>query len=360
MNLNYYQFKINTMKVLYAIQATGNGHISRAREIVPILQQKCELDILISGTQADVDLPHPVKYRFKGISLIYNNRGGLSLLKTAGQLKLKQIKSEIKKLPVEEYDLVINDFEPISAWACKLKNIPCVSLSHQAAVANKFSPKPRIKDLAGELVLKYFAPSQEYVGFHFEQYDANIFTPVIRSQIRKAAVTENNHYTVYLPGYHHTYLLKQLSRFKNVQWHIFTRDIKEELKIENCFIRPIKNETFIESMAAGKGVLCGAGFEGPAEALFLKKKLFVIPIAGQYEQHCNAAALKKLGVPVINHLSKQQHKLIAQWISQDQHIPVNFPDNTEAIIDLIIEKYWFVKSNFPGLIRDISPKKIAS
>lgn len=355
--MNYYQHKTTAMKVLYAIQATGNGHISRAREIVPILQQKCELDILISGTQADVSLPYPVKYRFKGISLIYNNKGALSLLQTAGQLKLKQIRKEIDQLPVEEYDLVINDFEPISAWACKLKKVPCVSLSHQAAVANKFSPKPGMKDIAGELVLKYFAPCHEKFGFHFEQYDSNIFTPVIRSQIRNAAVKNENHYTVYLPSYHHTYLLKQLSRYKNAQWHIFTRDIKEELKIENCFIRPIQNESFIESMAGSKGVLCGAGFEGPAEALYLKKKLMVIPIAGQYEQHCNAAALKILGIPVIKHLSKKYSSIIEQWIDNDQHIEIDFPDNTEAVLDLIIEKYGFVQSNFPGMVRAIYPKR---
>ena len=49
------------MKILYAIQGTGNGHLSRARDIIPVLQQKGELDILVSGIQADVDLPYPVK-----------------------------------------------------------------------------------------------------------------------------------------------------------------------------------------------------------------------------------------------------------------------------------------------------------
>ena len=33
------------MKILYAIQGTGNGHISRAREIIPLLQKYGELDI---------------------------------------------------------------------------------------------------------------------------------------------------------------------------------------------------------------------------------------------------------------------------------------------------------------------------
>ena len=53
------------MKVLYAIQGTGNGHLSRARDIIPILLSKnIELDILVSGIQADVDLPFNIKYKF--------------------------------------------------------------------------------------------------------------------------------------------------------------------------------------------------------------------------------------------------------------------------------------------------------
>ena len=48
------------MKILYAIQGTGNGHLSRARDIIPALQNKGDLDILVSGTQADVDLIYHV------------------------------------------------------------------------------------------------------------------------------------------------------------------------------------------------------------------------------------------------------------------------------------------------------------
>ena len=70
------------MKILYAIQGTGNGHISRARDIVPILQKKGDVDILISGIQADVSLPYPVKYTFKGLSFIFGKNGGIDLIKT--------------------------------------------------------------------------------------------------------------------------------------------------------------------------------------------------------------------------------------------------------------------------------------
>ena len=62
------------MKILYAIQGTGNGHISRARDIIPILEKKGTLDILVSGTQADVDVGYPVKYKLKGMSFIFGKK----------------------------------------------------------------------------------------------------------------------------------------------------------------------------------------------------------------------------------------------------------------------------------------------
>jgi len=131
------------MKILYAIQGTGNGHVSRARDIIPILEKKGEVDILISGIQADVDLPYPVKYRLKGLSFIFGKKGGIDIMETYQKANLKQLFKEINQLPVQEYDLVISDFEPVSSWACKKRNKPCIGLSHQAAVINKKHRNPK-------------------------------------------------------------------------------------------------------------------------------------------------------------------------------------------------------------------------
>ena len=59
------------MKILFAIQGTGNGHLSRAREVIPHLLNYGELDILISGTQADVSLPYDIKYKLPGVSYTF-------------------------------------------------------------------------------------------------------------------------------------------------------------------------------------------------------------------------------------------------------------------------------------------------
>lgn len=327
------------MKILYAIQGTGNGHLSRARDIIPILQQKGELDILVSGTQADVELPYPVKYKFKGLSFIFGKNGGIDLLATYRKSNLKQLYKEIRSLPVEEYDLVLNDFEPVSAWACKMKHKVCIGLSHQAAVINKKSPKPKKKDVVGKAVLNNYAPVTAAYGIHFGAYDKDIFTPVIRNQIREAKVEDKGHYTVYLPAYNDKKIIKVLAEVENIQWQVFSKHAKKEYTEKNIHIRPINNDDFIESLVTCTGILCGAGFETPAEALFLKKKLMTIPMKGQYEQQCNAAALTALAVPVIKSLKKKHLDKIKNWVNGKQQIDVNFPNTTQRIINMIIKKH---------------------
>ena len=328
------------MRILYAIQGTGNGHVSRAREIIPVLMKKGQVDILISGIQSDVDLPFPVKYKFKGLSFIFGKKGGIDLISTYKKSSVVNLYAEIKSLPVEEYDLVFSDFEPVSSWACKMNNKLCIGLSHQSAVINKKAPKPKQKDPLGIAVLKYYAPVDFSYGFHFENYDKNIFTPVIREQIRISKSKNAGHYTVYLPAYGDEAILKILSKIKNVNWQVFSKHNKKIIIKDNIKIQPINNEGFVKSLVNSIGVLCGAGFETPAEALFLKKKLMVIPMKGQFEQKCNAAALKKMGVPVLKSLKKKHIAKIEDWVNNNQIISVDYKDQTEEIIDKIISTHF--------------------
>ena len=325
------------MKVLYAIQGTGNGHLSRARDIIPILKTKnIDLDILISGNQADVDLPHTIKYKFHGLSFIFGKKGGVDLWKTYTSSNLTELRNDIKKLPISNYHLIINDFEPVSAWAAKRKNVPCVSFSHQAAVLSKNAPKPTKPNFIGAQILKRYAPTEKQFGLHFKAYNSEVFTPIIRKEIREAKTENLNHYTVYLPAYDDDRILSILSLIPNAQWQVFSKHNKEKRINGNVTIQAINNDAFIKSLLTCKGLFCGGGFEAPAEALFLKKKLMVIPMKGQYEQQCNAAALKQTGVPVIPELKKKHLSKIKKWVTNNERVNVNFPNQTEDIIDQIL------------------------
>jgi uncharacterized protein (TIGR00661 family) len=252
---------------------------------------------------------------------------------------IKQLFHEVKTLPIKEYDFVINDFEPVSAWACYLNKIPCISLSHQASLLHKNVPKPKGNDIIGKFIIRNYAPSNVKFGFHFSKYSKSIFTPVIRRIIRDSERTDEGHYTVYLPSYNDEFLIEKLSMIKNIPWQIFSKHATDISIHSNITVFPINNESFVQSLISSAGVLCGAGFETPAEALFLGKKLLVVPMSNQYEQHCNAVALKAIGVPVLNKIRRKNIEKIAEWVASDYRIEINYPDCTEKIISLIFESH---------------------
>lgn len=327
------------MKILYAIQGTGNGHISRAKEIIPILKEKGDIDILISGYECDLNLEHAVKYQLHGLNFTFGKKGGIDFWKSYKKMNLLRFFREIKNLPIKNYDLVINDFEPVSAWAAKINSVNIISLSHQNAVLDKASPSLK-KHFIEKWILKYYAPSKVKFGFHFNGYSSATFTPIIRKKIRNKKTTNKGHFTVYLPSYSIEKTIKILSQIPIVKWQVFSKETTSLIFKKNITVFPVNEFDFIKSMASSSGILCGAGFETPSEALFLRKKLMVIPMKNQYEQKCNALALKQMGVTVIKKLNKKRIVKIAKWIQSDKIIEIDYPDTTEDILEAILLPYY--------------------
>ncbi|HYG17989.1 MAG TPA: glycosyltransferase family protein, partial [Ohtaekwangia sp.] len=230
------------MKILYAIQGTGNGHIARAEDIIPLLREYGELDLFVSGAQADIKPDFDVKYKSKGLSFYFGKRGGVDLVRTFKKNSSKEFYKEVRKFPVENYDVVINDFEPVTAWACRRKDIPCVALSHQAALLSAKVPKPKHFDLMGDWILRNYAPCDRYVGFHFSTFDKDIFTPVIRRRIREARITNEDHYTVYLPAYDDKKLIPLLLSIPRARWNVFSKHARKPYHIDRISVFPVNND----------------------------------------------------------------------------------------------------------------------
>jgi UDP-N-acetylglucosamine:LPS N-acetylglucosamine transferase len=69
------------MKIFYAIQGTGNGHISRAVQLYPYLKKYGEVDFFLSGSNAQLNVDIPIKFKSKGVSLFYKPTRGFGLWK---------------------------------------------------------------------------------------------------------------------------------------------------------------------------------------------------------------------------------------------------------------------------------------
>lgn len=317
------------MKIFYAVQATGNGHISRAHQLYPFLRALGEVDFLLSGSNATLATDFPVKYRSKGLSLFYDTCGDLHYGKTLKGAKFLSVLKDAKHLPLEKYDLIINDFDFVTAHACRIKGLKSVQFGHQASFQSKATPRPEKKNLFGEMILKYYATASHYVGLHFRPYDDFIFQPVVKEAIQNSYPLDHGHITVYLPAYEQHCIEGILQEISPMEVHWFLPNIKEVKKIGNITYFPVNQKYFNNSLIHCHGIMTGGGFETPAEALYLGKKLLSIPIGGQYEQQCNAAALKELGIPVMNELTQKNKDRFLQW-SIETNETVAMPANDIA------------------------------
>ena len=312
------------MKIFYAVQATGNGHISRAMELLPHLQQHGSVDIFLSGNNSHLALDAPVKYRSKGVSLYYNCNGGLDFWQLIRKTQVLRLNREIKDLPVENYDIVINDFDFITAAACAKKDIPSVNFGHQASFQSSLTPRPPAKSITGEWILKNYAKAKRYIGFHFKSYDNFIFTPVIKKEILEAVPVNGNYVTVYLPSYCEPQLINIFQPFSDVRFEIFCSKTQRAKQYENIGFFPVDKHLFTKSLIGCSGIITGGGFETPAEALHLGKKIMTIPIAKHYEQQCNAVALAQLGVTTLKKIDEDFANSFYAWFSEEKEIKMDY------------------------------------
>lgn len=326
------------MKIFYAIQATGNGHISRAMELLPHLEQHGKVDLFLSGANSTLELDAPIKYRSKGLSLFYTCTGSLDYISMMQKISPLKLRKEVKELPVEKYDLVINDFECITSIACKQKKVPSINFGHQASFMSAKTPRPVKPSSVGEWILKNYARASDYVGLHFKEYDDFILPPVIKSEIWNASPSKQNYITVYLPSYCDCEIKRFFKNLTAYNFQVFSKEVKAVTKENHLTFIPVGKNAFNESMIHCDAIVCGAGFETPAEALHLNKKMMVMPIKGQYEQKCNAAALEQLGVKTLTELPENFHIVFEEWYHSVKPVDITFKYSSADIINIMMRK----------------------
>ena len=301
------------MKILYGINGTGQGHVIRSEQIIDTLKREHQVDILLSGQGNPINLKHPIKYNFQGLTFILK-KGKVDWIKTFWQNSIRQLLNDITMLDLSEYDLIISDFEPITSWKALFKRKPCVQFSRQASFNFSETPRPFFKNRLAELFMKLYCPSKCKIGVHYQAYNNSMVPPMIRQEIVEAKVENKGHITVYLSAYSLKQLRKVFIKIPSIEFQVFSPQCSKQYKDENIEFFPVSKEVFLNSLISCAGVICGAGFGLPAECLYLQKKLFAIPIKNQYEQECNGVALSRLGATVRNNLN---HFAVSLWVESN-------------------------------------------
>lgn len=325
------------MRILYGVQGTGHGHISRAKVIIPLLREVADVDVLISGYNFNLELDGKIAFKKRGISLSYDSKGAIDILETARAIKPVRFVKDMQEIPVQEYDFVISDFEPVTAWAAQKAGVQCLGLSHQAAFLSEKTPRPPKKSKVAEGIIKHFAPCDGAIGTHYKRYDDFIKPPILRPLIKELNPTLGGHITVYLPAFDHETLVTIFKQIPGIRWEVFSSTCDAAYEKYNTRVNPVGNDSFLKSFESSLGLLCSAGFEGPSEAMYLGKKLLVIPIRNQYEQICNATALEELGARAIYSIKPDFVDQLRDWIRNGKVIQLNETCDEQKLVNKIVE-----------------------
>jgi uncharacterized protein (TIGR00661 family) len=325
------------MKILYGIQGTGNGHISRGRMMAKHFAEKnIDVDYLFSGRQLDkyFDMEIFENFQLRRGMTFYSKSGRVSYPKTITSNNIFQFVREIYQLNVKPYDLIITDFEPVTAWAAKLRGIPTLGIGHQYAFRHNI---PRAgENLIANLTIKNFAPAKESIGLHWSSFGKDILPPIIDNSICRwrDQSTSKKKIIVYLPFENQDFVQSLLQGIEGYCFYIYSPDLMDSDK-GLIQLRKASHEGFKRDLTSAHGVICNAGFELISECLHLGLQIFTKPQAAQMEQQSNAAALEQLGYAhTTNVLTKA---IIRRWLGAlNMQDPIHYPDVADTLTDWII------------------------
>lgn len=315
------------MRLLYGVQANGNGHITRARTLLPALRRAGhEVTCIFSGRprQALFDMEAFGAFlHCPGVNLATRN-GRVRILATLRGGHARRLLRDIRELDVGGYDAVITDFEPISARAGRRRGLPVVGIGHQYAFRYSV-PKPG--DLVARAVLRHLAPVDVALGLHWDHFGQLLLPPIIDHQLAPTG-SGSDTLLVYLTGLPRDEIIAVLGRFPDRQFRVYLPTERIEAA-GNVTLLPLNRTGFLDDLQGCGGVITHAGFELPSEVLHLGKPLLAIPLRGHGEQRANGKALELLDLGCTGR--RLSYGLVQHWLREGDSRRVQFPDVAGAI-----------------------------
>lgn len=326
------------LKIMYGVQGTGNGHITRARVMAAAFsgRQDVQVDYLFSGRDKSkyFDMEVFADYETREGLTFVHSEGSISRMRTLLQAKPLQFLKDVSALDLSGYDLVLNDFEPVTAWASKRQGIPSISISHQAAFSHNV-PKAG-QSIADKVIMQNFAPTDMQLGVHWYHFGHSIMPPFIEDQVTNTS--NGSHYLVYLPFESVADIRTLLESLSEYNFECYHPDVEADANEGHIKWRRTSKSGFHQSLRHCAGVIANGGFELSSECLQLGKKLLIKPLHGQFEQLSNAKTLQALELCRV--MMTLDVDAVERFIDAPATEAVGFPHDPSVLIDWLLEKNW--------------------
>jgi uncharacterized protein (TIGR00661 family) len=201
-------------------------------------------------------------------------------------------------------DLVVTDFEPFSGWWAWRNRMPFISLDneHMLVMCRLQHPWRDIwPRFTSTLVTRlHYMGARAYVIMNFfdaplKRARAVLVPPVVRGIVTTLEPTNAGHIVLYsTTGTYEDRLRETLYKFPDQKFLVY--GFNKSLETRNCTFKTRSMEGFLRDVAESRGVIASAGFSLMSECLYLRKRMLLLPLAGQYEQIINAHYAEKVGL----------------------------------------------------------------
>jgi uncharacterized protein (TIGR00661 family) len=264
---------------------------------------------------------------YRGLTFI-TSKGKLCYLDTWLNNHLLEFVRDVYRLDLSEYDLVLTDFEPITAWAAKIHNKPSIAIGHQYAFLQHV---PKVgNNLLTQFIMNVFAPADICLGVHWHHFNNTILPPLIEPPKYEISYIPKK-ILVYLPFDDTEEVVQWLTKFPQYTFHIYCEYKHASTQGGHLFLHPFSREKFQIDLASCSGVISNAGFGLSSEALQYGKKILVKPLQGQMEQLSNAQALLQLKLGDV--IYEYDNNKLAHWLEKPNAEPFVYPNVANALVN---------------------------
>jgi len=296
-------------RILYGLSGEGSGHSSRSKQMARHLESLGHEVWLASYDRGYRNLKDEFNvFEIEGLA-IASADNKVSNIKTVtknvkrlkkGWLRLRALRNEMFK--IFEPEVVITDFEPMTAYLAHHYDIPLMTIDNQHRMrymTYECPPGHQFDQKMTKSIIRAMVPRPDLslVTTFYEGQVTNdrtlLFPPILRDEVIAMQPSDEGHILVYLTSGYDT-LLSQLKNFTHERFIVYGYDRRDQ--DANLTFKLPSKQGFLDDLASSQAVIATAGFTLISEALYLKKPYLAMPMEGQYEQQLNGFWLEQLGL----------------------------------------------------------------
>jgi len=350
-------------KFLFIVQGEGRGHMTQAISLHKLLQKNghtvCEV---VVGKSSRRNIPEFFYQKLTDCKIDTIESPNFVADKSNKSIKIRStVTANLKRYPVfkqslkklhqkvieHQPDVIVNFYDFLGGIYNRLYKHECqfICIAHQYLAGHPDFPFARGNFLdkytlkLGNKLTAFKADKKLALSFsesYASRKDLIVTPPLLREEVEKIAASDEGFILVYMvnDGYAEE-VMNFHKAYPKVKLHCFwdRKNAKEtEMIDETLTFHQISDTKFLDKMSKCSAYASTAGFESICEAMLLAKPVMMIPVAGQYEQACNAIDAQKAGAGISSQQFniekllqyKESHKVdnsvFKKWVSKCESI----------------------------------------